>query len=386
MKSQHKNKPNLKIGITHGDFNGISYEIIIKTFLDNRIIDMFTPVIYGSSKIASYYRKTFNYTDVNFNLVKKAEYANPKRVNIVNCTNEEVKIEIGKLTNVAGELAVLSLEKAVTDLKNGTIDALVTAPINKKNTQSEKFNFAGHTDYFANKFDTNDHLMIMVHNDLRIGILTGHIPLKDVSSKITKELLLNKINVMNNSLKVDFGIQKPKIAVLGLNPHASDEALIGTEESEIIIPAIEEANNNNILTFGPYPADGFFGSNNYRNFDGILAMYHDQGMLPFKSFAFGDGINFTAGLPIIRTSPAHGTAFDIAGKNVASPNSLKQAIYMAIDLHNNRKLYEEISANPLPLKNKEGGKGQRSNNRVAPRDPQTNKSNTRPPEEGMKQE
>ncbi|MEZ5197070.1 MAG: 4-hydroxythreonine-4-phosphate dehydrogenase PdxA [Bacteroidales bacterium] len=372
IKPQHISNLNLKIGITHGDFNGIGYEIIIKTFLDNRILEMFTPVIYGSSKIASYYRKTFNYTDVNFNLVKKAEYANPKRVNIVNCTSDEVKIEIGKLTDVAGEMAVLALEKAVEDLKNGTIDALVTAPINKKNTHSERFNFAGHTDYFANAFNTDDHLMVMVNDDLRIGILTGHIPLKEVPGKITKELLIKKINVMNNSLKADFGIQKPKIAVLGLNPHASDEALIGTEESEIIIPAIEEANKNDILTFGPFPADGFFGSNNYKNFDGILAMYHDQGMLPFKSFAFGEGINFTAGLPIIRTSPAHGTAFDIAGKNIASPNSLRQAIYMAIDLHNNRNLLEEMSANPLPLKNKDGAKGQRSNNHAPPRSQQTN--------------
>lgn len=378
IKSQQKNKQNLKIGITHGDFNGISYEIIIKTLLDNRIIDMFTPVIYGSSKIASYFRKTFNYTDINFNLIKKAEYANPKRANIVNCTNYEVKIEIGKLTEVAGEMAVLALEKAVEDLKNGTIDALVTAPINKKNTQSEQFNFAGHTDYFASKFNTNDHLMMMVHEDLRIGILTGHIPLTDVPGSITKELLLNKIKVMNNSLKVDFGIQKPKIAVLGLNPHASDEALIGTEELEIIIPAIEQSNNDNILTFGPYPADGFFGSNNYRNFDGILAMYHDQGMLPFKSFAFGEGINFTAGLPIVRTSPAHGTAFDIAGKNVASPNSLKQAIYMAIDLYNNRKLHEEITANPLPLKTPNSGRGQKSNNTVAPKSIQPDSKNNEP--------
>lgn len=375
IKSQHKNKSNLKIGITHGDFNGISYEIIIKTFLDNRIIDLFTPVIYGSSKIASYYRKTLNFTDINFNLVKKAEYANPKRVNIINCTNDEVKIEISKLTNIAGELAVMSLEKAVEDLKNGAIDALVTAPISKKNTQSETFNFAGHTDYLADRFGTDDHLMIMVHNDLRIGILTGHIPLKDVPEKITKELLLKKINVIHNSLKVDFGIQKPKIAVLGLNPHASDESLIGTEESEIIIPAIEQANKDNILTFGPFPADGFFGSDNYTNFDGILAMYHDQGMLPFKSFAFGEGVNFTAGLPIIRTSPAHGTAFDIAGKNIASANSLKQAIYAAIDLYKNRKLYDEISANPLPIKNTDGGKASRSNNKVTSK---SSRSNTPP--------
>ena len=349
MIQQKGNTPKIKVGITHGDFNGISYEIIIKTLQDNRLLELFTPVIYGSSKIASYYRKTLNYHDINFNLVKKAEYANPKRTNIINCYDQEVKIEIGKKSNIAGELAFLALEKAIEDLNKNTIDVLVTAPINKKNIQSEKFNFFGHTDYLANKYNTNDHLMIMVSDKLRIGILTGHIPVKEIANTISEDMILNKIRIMNESLKMDFGIRKPKIAVLGLNPHAGDNGLIGTEEIEIISPAIQQATNEKILAFGPYPADGFFGSTNYTSFDGILAMYHDQGMLPFKTFAFDSGINFTAGLPIIRTSPAHGTAFDIAGKNIASPNSFRQAIYTAIDIHKNRNQFAELNKNPLPV-------------------------------------
>ncbi|OQX75571.1 MAG: 4-hydroxythreonine-4-phosphate dehydrogenase PdxA [Bacteroidetes bacterium 4484_249] len=341
----------IKVGITHGDFNGISYEIIIKTFLDKRVFEMFTPIIYGSSKIASYYRKTLNLLDVNFNLIKRADYANAKRANIINCYDREVKIEIGKLSDKAGELAYYALEKAIDDLNKGSLDVLVTAPINKKNIQSEKFNFPGHTDYLASKFEVNNHLMIMVSDKVRIGIITGHIPIKDVASQITEDLILSKIKVMNKSLKMDFGIEKPKIAVLGLNPHAGDAGLMGKEELEIITPAINKAKNKNILAFGPYPADGFFGSTNYTNFDGILAMYHDQGMLPFKSIAFDRGINFTAGLPIVRTSPAHGTAFDIAGKKIASPDSFRQAIYTAIDIFNNRKLFEEFNKNPLPLNN-----------------------------------
>lgn len=344
----HDKKNNqIKVGITHGDFNGISYEIIIKTLMDKRSLELFTPVVYGSSKIASYYRKTLDMLDVNFNLIKKADYANPQRANIINCFNKEVKIEIGKIAPAAGEVAFYALEKAIEDLKWGKIDVLVTAPINKKNIQSDKFKFKGHTEYLANKFNEENHLMLMVGNDLRIGILTGHIPLADVSGYITEELILNKIRVLDKTLKMDFNIRKPKIAVLGLNPHASDSGLIGTEETEIIIPAIQQANDENILTFGPYPADGFFGSVNYRNFDAILAMYHDQGMLPFKTFSFDTGVNYTAGLPIIRTSPAHGTAFDIAGKNIASPDSFRQAIYLAIDIFRNRQEFEEINKNPL---------------------------------------
>jgi 4-hydroxythreonine-4-phosphate dehydrogenase len=338
---------NIRVGITHGDFNSISYEIIIKALLDKRSLELFTPIVYGSSKIASYYRKALELTEMNFNLIKKADYANSKRVNIINCFNDEVKIEIGQSSPIAGEMAFLALEKAIDDLNWGKIDVLVTAPFNKKNIQSEKFNFKGHTDYLASKFDTDDHLMLMVNRDLRIGILTGHIPLKEVSGAITREFLMKKIRVMNRSLEMDFNISKPKIALLGLNPHAGDQGLIGAEEKEVIIPVIQEAREEGLLTFGPYPADGLFGSSNYRNFDGIMAMYHDQGMLPFKTFAFESGVNYTAGLPIVRTSPAHGTAYDIAGKNQASPDSFKQAIYLAIDIHRNRKQYEENRNNPL---------------------------------------
>lgn len=349
MIKQKENSQSIKVGITHGDFNGISYEIIIKSLQDNRLLDLFTPIVYGSSKIASYFRKNLNLQDVNFNLIKKAEYANSKRTNILNCFEEEVKIEIGKETKIAGELAFLALEQAIEDLNKKTLDVLVTAPINKKNIQSEKFNFFGHTDYLASKYNTSDHLMIMVSENLRIGILTGHIPVKEIANTITEDMILKKIRIMHKSLQMDFGIRKPKIAVLGLNPHAGDHGLIGSEEIEIIAPAIQQANNEKILAFGPYPADGLFGSSNYTTYDGILAMYHDQGMLPFKSFSFDRGINFTAGLPIIRTSPAHGTAFDIAGKNVASPNSFRQAIYMAIDIFKNRKRFSESNKNPLPI-------------------------------------
>ncbi len=349
MDNPDKKNELVRVGITHGDFNGIGYEIIIKTLIDKRVTELFTPIIYGSSKVASYYRKTLNLTDINFNLIKKADYANAKRVNIINCYNDEVKIEIGKLSPKAGELSYYALEKAIDDLNWGKVDVLVTAPINKKNIQSEKFPFTGHTDYLASKFNSKDHLMLMISNSLRVGIITGHIPLKEVSSQITTDLILNKIKVMDLTLRKDFNIRKPKIAVLGLNPHAGDEGIIGTEENEVIIPALNQAEKENILAFGPFPADGFFASSKYQNYDGILAMYHDQGMLPFKTLAFGTGVNFTAGLPIVRTSPAHGTAYDIAGQNIASPDSFREAIYLAIDIFRNRKEFEALNENPLKV-------------------------------------
>lgn len=343
----NQNQDLIKIGITHGDFNGIGYEIIIKTLADKRTLELFTPIVYGSSKIASYYRKSLDLSEVNFNLVKKADFANPKRVNIINCFIDEVKIEVGKLSPIAGKMAYLALERVIEDINWGKVDALVTGPINKSNIQSEQFNFKGHTDYLASKFEVENHLMLMVSSNLRVGMITEHIPLKEIPSNITTDRILQKIRVMNQSLKQDFAIEKPKIAVLGLNPHAGDNGLIGTEEQEIIKPAVEAANNENMLVFGPYPADGFFGSSNFRKFDGILAMYHDQGMLPFKTLGFDNGVNFTAGLPIVRTSPAHGTAFAIAGKNEASPDSFREAIYLAIDIHRNRKEFQENTKNPL---------------------------------------
>ena len=349
MIRTQENENRIVVGITHGDMNGIGYEIIIKAFLEPRLLELFTPVVYGSSKVASYHRKALNINDFSFNLIKKADQANPKRPNIINVHDKDIKIDLGESTTEAGELSLLALEAAVEDLKNNQIDVLVTAPINKKNIQSEHFHFSGHTEYLADKFGASDYLMLMVSDQIRIGVITGHIPLSEVPVTITEELILHKIRIMNESLQKDFAIGKPRIAILGLNPHASDDGLIGNEEKEIIIPAIAKANNSDILAFGPYPADGFFGSNNYSKFDGILAMYHDQGLIPFKTLSFESGVNFTAGLPIVRTSPAHGTAYDIAGKDMASPDSLRAAIYLACDIFNNRLMYDEITANPLTV-------------------------------------
>jgi 4-hydroxythreonine-4-phosphate dehydrogenase len=347
---EEKHKPDserVKVGITHGDLNGIGYEIIMKTFHDQRMLESITPVVYGSSKVASYHRKSLNISEINFNLVKNADASIPKRMNIVNITHEEVKIDLGKSTEIAGQLAYKALEAAVQDLLRHHIDVLVTAPINKKNMQSANFNFPGHSEYLSEKAGGKEHLMLMVCDKLRVGVITGHIPVKEVPAAITVDLILKKIELMNRSLVRDFGIRKPKIAVLGLNPHAGDLGVIGTEEIQVIAPAVEQAWNRNLIVYGPYSADGFFGSNNYLKFDGILAMYHDQGMIPFKTLSFDRGINFTAGLPFVRTSPAHGTAYDIAGKNEASHNSFREAVYLAIDIYNNRKDFDAMNSNPL---------------------------------------
>lgn len=339
--------PPVRIGFTHGDVNGIGYEIIIKTLADDRINEMIVPIVFGHSKVASYHRKTLTVKDFSFNLIKRVDAANPRWANIYNITEREVKLDLGAMTKIGGEMAYCSLKSAVESIDKKEIDALVTAPINKKNIQSKEFNFPGHTEFFASRYNLSNYLMMMISGPLRIGVVTGHIPLKDVAQTLTKELILDKINVLNQSLLQDFGIRKPQIAVLSLNPHAGDNGLIGTEEQEIIIPAIKEAFESKILVFGPYPADGFFGTTNYRSFDGILTMYHDQCMLPFKTLAFADGVNYTAGLPIVRTSPSHGTAYDIAGKNIADENSMRAAVYLAVDIVRNRLQYSEITANPL---------------------------------------
>lgn len=339
----------LKIGITHGDLNGIGYEIIIKALSDNRIPELFIPVVYGHSKVASYHRKSLSIGEFNFNIVKNAENAVDKKVNLINIYEHDVKIELGQSTQIAGKLALDALKRAVEDLRKGSIDAVVTAPINKENIQSNEFSFPGHTEFFASSFNSRHHMMMMVSNDLRIGVATGHIPLKDVVDQITPQLIEGKLRIMNYSLLRDFGIRKPKIAVLGLNPHAGESGLLGKEEEEIITPVIRKLQDEDFLIYGPFPADGFFGSNDYRKFDGILAMYHDQGLIPFKSLAFDSGTNFTAGLPIVRTSPGHGTAYDLAGKDQASPSSMLAAIFTAIDIVNYRKMYEEISSEPLPI-------------------------------------
>lgn len=335
------------IGISTGDINGIGYEIILKSLSDNRLYEMMTPVVYGLSKAASFHRKYLNLGDFNFHIVRKAENMNHKKANLVNLHDNEIRIDLGKSTQQSGEQALLSLETATEDLKKGLIHAIVTGPINKKNIQSEQFHFPGHTEYFASKFNVQDSLMLMVSNNLRIGVVTGHIPVNEIAGRLNEELLLNKIEILHKSLLIDFGIRAPRIAILGLNPHAGDEGLLGNEEISVIKPAIEKAKEKGYLVFGPYPADGFFGSTGYSKFDGILAMYHDQGMLPFKTLSFESGVNFTAGLPVIRTSPAHGTAYEIAGKDAASPDSFRAAMYLACDIWNHRKEYAEISANPL---------------------------------------
>lgn len=337
----------VRVGITHGDINGIGYEIIIKTLSDQRMMEMFTPIIYGHSKVASYYRKMFNYNDLSFNLIKKSDAALVRRINILNCYEQEVRIELGRPTDIGGELAFLALKMATDDLLKNQIDVLVTSPINKHSIHSSEFNFHGHTEYLAHRARIDSYLMMMVSDQLRVGIITGHVPLKEVSSHLTRELVAQKIRTMNGSLVRDFGIPHPKIAVLGLNPHAGDQGLLGQEEEQILLPVIREMQDQQMLVFGPFPADGFFGTYSHNRFDGVLATYHDQGMIPFKTMAMDSGVNFTAGLPFVRTSPAHGTAYDIAGKNAASSDSFRKAIYLAIDIYNHRIEHDQITANPL---------------------------------------
>lgn len=337
----------IKVGITHGDINGISYEVIIKAFLDTRMFEICTPIVYGSPKIASYHRKALNIDNFSFNLIKFTDEANIKRANLINCCDETIKVDIGTSTTMAGEASYLALERAISDLKEGKIDVLVTAPINKHNIQSNKFNFPGHTEYLLSKFKTDEVLMLMVSDKFKVGVVSGHVPLSKVISCITVESILTKLRILNKSLKNDFGVRRPKIAILGINPHAGDNGLLGSEEIDIIIPAIKIAQEESINALGPYAADSFFGINSFMEFDGILAMYHDQGLIPFKALTFEEGVNFTAGLPIVRTSPAHGTAYNIAGKNVASPDSFRKAIYLACDIYHNRVNQKEISKNPL---------------------------------------
>jgi len=340
----------IKIGISIGDINGIGMEIIIKTFADNRMLDFCTPIVYGSTKIASYFRKNIGLADFSFNVISSAEQANEKRANIINCWEEDVKITPGEANETGGKYAFISLEHAVNDLISGKIDALVTAPINKESIQSESFNFPGHTEYLQSRASAEESLMFMIGDDLRIGVVTGHVPVKEITQHISIEAIVSKLSLMNQSLKNDFWIEKPKIAVLALNPHAGDNGLIGTEEKEIIEPAIEKAHEEDIFAFGPYPADGFFAGNAYKQFDAILAMYHDQGLIPFKHIAFHNGINFTAGLPFVRTSPDHGTAFDIAGKNLASPESFREAVFAAINIVKQRVEQLELLSNPLKVR------------------------------------
>lgn len=340
-------KRKTRVGITHGDINGIGYEVILKTFSDSEMMELCTPVVYGSPKVAAYHRKAMD-INTNFSIINSSKEIQDGRLNIMNCTQEELKVELSKPTEEGGKAALDALEKALSDYREGVIDVLVTAPINKHTIQSETFHFPGHTEYIEEKVgDGNKSLMILTKGDFRVALVTGHVAISEIPSVLTKELIQEKMEIFHKSLKQDFGIGCPRIAVFSLNPHAGDNGLLGNEEQNIIIPAMKEMISLGIQCFGPYPADGFMGSGNYTRFDGILAMYHDQGLAPFKALAMDEGVNFTAGLPIVRTSPAHGTAYDIAGKGIASEDSFRQAIYVAIDVFRNRQMEKEISAHPL---------------------------------------
>ncbi len=330
---------SIVIGITHGDVNSISYEIIMKTFNDQRIMELCCPIVYGSSKVGSFYKKMLPAVispNFKFNIVKEAKQAALKRVNLINIVEDEIKIDVGQITPTAGDMARLSLEMAAKDANAGDIDVLVTCPINKQNVFSSTFDYSGQTEYLAKSTNRQNFLMLMVAERLRIGTVTTHCALANVSKMITKKLIFDKITVLNESLIKDFGIIKPRIAVLALNPHAGDNNLFGIEEKEKINPAIQEAFDKKIYAFGPFPADGFFGSGEFNKYDAILAMYHDQAMIPFKLLSFDEGVNYTAGLPIIRTSPAHGSAMGIAGKDIASINSFLNAVNLACDIYRNR--------------------------------------------------
>ena len=335
------------IGITCGDLNGIGTELIIKTFSDNRILDICTPVIFGSNKLINFYRKSIPEVNLNYQSTREFNRLNNKQINLFSCWEEEVVITPGQLTDTGGKYAVLSLQTAVAALKQKQIDGLVTAPIHKKNIQNAEFNFTGHTPYLKSMFGVNDVVMMLCAGGFRVALATEHIPVSDVAKHITRETILSKLTIIHQSLQKDFGIDKPRIAVLGLNPHAGDEGLIGSEEETIIKPAVREAKNNNMLVVGPYSADAFFARRQFEKFDAVLAMYHDQGLIPFKAMAVGEGVNFTAGLPAVRTSPDHGVAFDIAGKDKANNSSFLTAIFECIDIINRRREFEENRKNPL---------------------------------------
>jgi len=340
----HQHKPI--IGITCGDINGIGTELIIKTFSDHRILDQCTPVIFASNKLINFYKKSVPEAHFNYQSIKDFSRVNHKQINIYNCWEEDVNITPGQLNETGGKYAVKSLQAAADALKNGHIQGLVTAPIHKKNVQSPEFNYTGHTPFLKDVAGAGDVLMILYADNLRVALVTEHLPIKTVAQSISKEAILSKLNLFYNSLRKDFGIDKPRIAVLGLNPHAGDEGLIGEEEENVIRPAIRQAKQN-AMVFGPYSADAFFARRSYTQFDGVLAMYHDQGLIPFKAIAVGEGVNYTAGLPFVRTSPDHGTAFDIAGKNKADATSFMSAVFECIDIINRRKEYEERNRNPL---------------------------------------
>lgn len=340
----------MRIGITSGDINGIGPEVILKALTNNSVLHEHSVLIYGSGKVMAYHKNIVKNIDLQFSNVSGAEHAGNNKISVVNCWTDDIQISLGSPEKEAGQFAHVALDRAVNDMKNGLIDVMVTAPINKSTMDSMSFPYAGHTEYLTSSFGATSSLMTMVADDLRIAVVTNHEPISNVSSLFSKELLMKKINIFYHSLKTDFGKDKPRIAIMGMNPHASDGGKIGTEETEIIIPVIEELKNKGVLTYGPYSADGFFGAHMYRKFDGVLAMYHDQGLIPFKTLAFGNGVNYTAGLKYVRTSPDHGTGYDIAGENKADESSMRNAIFAAIDIYRNREDEKEMKANPLVKK------------------------------------
>jgi 4-hydroxythreonine-4-phosphate dehydrogenase len=342
-------KNKVKVGITIGDPNGIGLEVIMKSLIDTRMLDICTPIIYGSAQILNDHKQKLELHDFQYQTIKDATEAISKKINLINCCQGPFQVEFGKSTEAGGKIAFESLRKATEDIASNKIDVIVTAPINKKNIQSADFPFAGHTEFFANYANEDNPLMLMMSDNIRVGLVSIHLPIKKVAEQISKENIMLKAFVLNKTLIQDFGITRPKIAILGLNPHAGDNGLLGDEEKDIIIPAIEELNQENILAFGPFAADGFFGSSNFKKFDGILAMYHDQGLAPFKALTFDLGVNFTAGLPIVRTSPDHGVGYDIAGQNVASELSFRNAIYTACDVFKQRKEHRTLTSNPLKV-------------------------------------
>ncbi|MFA6261556.1 MAG: 4-hydroxythreonine-4-phosphate dehydrogenase PdxA [Bacteroidia bacterium] len=337
------------IGITIGDVNGVSLEVILKTLVDTRVADYCTPVVYGSPKIISFWKKIIGHPEFNLNIIRSLDQVHHKKSNILVCWDDEVEIKPGEVTPTAGKYAFRSLERATKDIQQGLIHALVTAPLNKDNINSDALPFKGHTEYLAQQAGTTDFMMMLISNQVKVGLVTGHVPLKDVASLISVDLILKKLRVMKKSLEKDFNIIKPKMALLGLNPHAGDNGLLGKEDKDIIAVAAKKAQDEGMVVYGPYSADGFFGTRQFEKFDAVLAMYHDQGLIPFKYMAFEDGVNFTAGLPFVRTSPDHGTGYSLAGKNQASEVSFRNALYAAIDILRNRNENFKLDENPLPF-------------------------------------
>ncbi|MDI5893882.1 4-hydroxythreonine-4-phosphate dehydrogenase PdxA [Flavobacterium algoritolerans] len=346
-----KKAENIIVGISIGDLNGIGSEVVLKTFEDSRMLELCTPVIFANVKLLSFVKKSFQSASL-LHGIDKLDQIVPGKINVLNLWREGVDLNLGVNDPKAGEYAIKSFVAATKALKDGLVDVLVTAPINKYNIQSEEFKFPGHTDYLDQELEGNA-LMLMVQDNLRVGLLTDHIPLSEVASHLTEELIKRKIETVKQSLIQDFSINKPKIAVLGLNPHCGDGGVIGTEDDLVIKPTLKKIFDKGTLVFGPFAADGFFGSSQYEKYDAIIAAYHDQGLIPFKTLSFGNGVNYTAGLNKIRTSPDHGTAYDIAGKGVADFNSFKEAVYLAIDIYHSRNQYAEISVKPLKTKEKQ---------------------------------